>query len=331
MIIKGLLSIITPAYNSENYIGKLLDSVLTQTYPEIEMFVVDDGSTDNTKSVVQGYIGKFCNRGYTLIYIYQKNQGQSVAINTGLKMIKGEFLVWPDSDDWYSEDISLEQMVLALSNTTDEIGAVRCAYNRIVEDTLMIMRIDYPQQKGETKYFFDDIIKRRKSFWIEPGGWMVKTKFLDSFIPQRSIYTSKNTGQNYQLLLPYLFYKKCIGIERPLFSYLMRNRSHSHGLYDTFEKKIQQHHEVWKTQTETIKSLKGQDLKEIEHYLTIVNRRMSNQQCMICFQYNKQKEYRRLYNKRFDEYHTLLPIKGIILYICSFFPYSFQLINKAVK
>ena len=61
---KGLVNILTPAYNCASLITRLLDSVLEQTYPNIEMFVVDDGSTDDTANVVKSYINKFLDRGY---------------------------------------------------------------------------------------------------------------------------------------------------------------------------------------------------------------------------------------------------------------------------
>ena len=63
---KGLVTIITPSYNSAHLIIRLLDSVLTQTYPNVEMFVIDDGSTDDTKDVVESYILAFQRRGYVL-------------------------------------------------------------------------------------------------------------------------------------------------------------------------------------------------------------------------------------------------------------------------
>ena len=62
MIIKGLVSIVTPCYNGEKLIHRLLDSVLRQDYQQIEMIVVDDGSKDQTRSVVEGYVETFENR-----------------------------------------------------------------------------------------------------------------------------------------------------------------------------------------------------------------------------------------------------------------------------
>ena len=63
---KGLVSLLTPCYNAGHLIHRLLDSVLNQTYPFIEMIVIDDGSTDNSEQVIRSYISRFEERGYIL-------------------------------------------------------------------------------------------------------------------------------------------------------------------------------------------------------------------------------------------------------------------------
>ena len=66
------------------------------------MIVVDDGSTDNSKETIESYKSKFEEKGYSLLYIYQNNNGQAAAIDKGLKYVSGEYLIWPDSDDYFS-------------------------------------------------------------------------------------------------------------------------------------------------------------------------------------------------------------------------------------
>ena len=68
-----IVTLITSCYNTEKYIPHLLDSVLSQTYPDIEMIVVDDGSTDGTADVVRTYIPKFKSKGYFLTLLQQNN------------------------------------------------------------------------------------------------------------------------------------------------------------------------------------------------------------------------------------------------------------------
>ncbi|GLP99822.1 hypothetical protein GCM10007891_16760 [Methylophaga thalassica] len=98
-----LVSIIIPCYNREKYIRDAIDSCLRQTYPNIEIIVVDDGSKDNSVDVVKTYKDK-------VKLIVQQNGGVSVARNTGLKASNGEFLIFLDSDDWISDDLVKEHV-----------------------------------------------------------------------------------------------------------------------------------------------------------------------------------------------------------------------------
>ena len=96
-----LVSIITPCYNGEKTVSRYLDSVLNQTYKNIELIFVNDGSTDNTEQVVLSYEKIFEENGKKLIYIKQENKGLGGAINTGLKYFTGDFLCRADADDFF--------------------------------------------------------------------------------------------------------------------------------------------------------------------------------------------------------------------------------------
>ncbi len=85
------VSVIIPSYNRAVFLREAIESLLSQTYPVFEIVVVDDGSTDETKEV--------CDRYPNVKYIYQSNQGISVARNTGISVSKGEYLLFLDSDD----------------------------------------------------------------------------------------------------------------------------------------------------------------------------------------------------------------------------------------
>jgi amino acid adenylation domain-containing protein len=85
------ISVIIPAYNRARFLPEAIESVLSQTFPVLEIIVVDDGSTDETKEV--------CDHYPTVKYIYQDNQGVSAARNTGIKLSQGDYLIFLDSDD----------------------------------------------------------------------------------------------------------------------------------------------------------------------------------------------------------------------------------------
>ncbi|WP_155302134.1 glycosyltransferase [Desulfosarcina widdelii] len=97
---KYLISVITPTYNRRNFIGSAINSVLNQSYKNIEHIIVDDGSNDKTSDLVRD-IQKSDPR---VKYYYQENKGQSSARNFGLKLAMGDFICFLDSDDIFLEE-----------------------------------------------------------------------------------------------------------------------------------------------------------------------------------------------------------------------------------
>ena len=157
-----LVSIITPCYNGEKYLDRYFNSLLEQTYPSVELIFVNDGSTDNTEKIALEFGEKLREKGYDFTYIYQENAGQSAAINQGLKIFKGEYLNWMDSDDYLPDD-SVEKrvsflednpqigLVVGRSVVVDDInykqiglisetGMERTGVHQLVEDLQVILR-----------------------------------------------------------------------------------------------------------------------------------------------------------------------------------------------
>lgn len=95
---EGLVSVIIPTYNRSAFLKEAIESVMVQTYRPIECIVVDDGSTDDTKKVVEE-IAKTVDKNFKLLYIFQENSGSQVARNTGTKSSSGFFIQYLDSDD----------------------------------------------------------------------------------------------------------------------------------------------------------------------------------------------------------------------------------------
>jgi glycosyltransferase involved in cell wall biosynthesis len=113
-----LVSVIIPAWNAEKFIGETLESVFAQTWPHVEVIVVDDGSTDGTADVVHGLLKAKANSSIPLKLIRQKNKGPSGARNEGLRAAKGDFVAFLDADDlWFPE--TLEKLVGFAGNHPD--------------------------------------------------------------------------------------------------------------------------------------------------------------------------------------------------------------------
>ena len=101
-----LVSIIMPVYNGSNYISESLGSALNQTYKNIEIIIVNDGSSDNTEEIVKSY-------GTKVRYFKKENGGVSSALNLGIKNMKGKYFSWLSHDDMYSND-KIEKQIEAL-------------------------------------------------------------------------------------------------------------------------------------------------------------------------------------------------------------------------
>jgi glycosyltransferase involved in cell wall biosynthesis len=100
---KPKVSVIIPVYNTELYLHRCLDSVINQTLRNIEIICIDDGSTNKSLDIVNEYADKYARRmadGVRLVLITQKNKGAGIARNMGIKIAKGEYLGFVDSDDW---------------------------------------------------------------------------------------------------------------------------------------------------------------------------------------------------------------------------------------
>ena len=114
-------SFIIPVYNTEKYLNRCLNSVQNQTLGEFEAIIIDDGSTDNSKQVIDNYL-----QDNRFKYIYQINSGLSEARNTGIKQASGEYLLFLDSDDY----VSLELCEILSKTVEENIDVVKfqCKY-----------------------------------------------------------------------------------------------------------------------------------------------------------------------------------------------------------
>ena len=116
------ISVIVPIYNQKKYLAKCLDSILEQTYKNLEIILVDDGSTDGSSLICDNY-SKTDSR---IKVFHQKNKGVSAARNLGIKNVTGEYLVFIDPDDYIDRDYISYLLNLILTNKNCEL--VVCGY-----------------------------------------------------------------------------------------------------------------------------------------------------------------------------------------------------------
>ncbi len=113
---KPLVSVIIPVYNGEAYLGEAVQSVRVQGYEPLEIIIVDDGSTDQTKKVVANLEGN-------VRYIYQQNGGPPAARNTGLRAAKGELIAFLDADDlWPENKLEIQTRLMVADESIDVLA-----------------------------------------------------------------------------------------------------------------------------------------------------------------------------------------------------------------
>jgi glycosyltransferase involved in cell wall biosynthesis len=119
-----LVSVIIPTYNRAAFILKALQSVREQTYKFLEIIVIDDGSTDKTREMLNDYDGQ-------LHYFFQENKGISGARNAGIRNAHGEYIAFLDSDDYWVPEKTEQQVALFEQNHEYGLVASRCASIRL--------------------------------------------------------------------------------------------------------------------------------------------------------------------------------------------------------
>ena len=130
---EAIVSIIIPVYNAKKYLANTLDSVIKQTYKNLEIILVNDGSTDNSKDICESY-AKIDKR---IKVINKENGGVSSARNYGLALAKGEYISFIDSDDFLVTDM-IETLVNDIQNTNAEIAV--CGYWHVTEEEYQKIR-----------------------------------------------------------------------------------------------------------------------------------------------------------------------------------------------
>jgi len=287
-----MVSVVTPCFNGEGFVGRYLESILNQTYKNVELIFVNDGSTDRTEDIVKYYIHKFEENKMKLKYIYQKNGGQASALNRGLKIFEGDYLTWPDSDDILTAD-SIEKKVLFLENNK-EYGLVRTDGAIVKENNLSEIEGYFAKEnpnKLKEDLFLDFIIENK--VWFAPGCYMVRTKSFLDVNPNRTIYESR-AGQNWQMLLPITYKYKCGFIDEPLYLYVIRENSHSHSKieYKKILKRCDEHEDIL---IDTIEGISMQE-EEKKKYLNIIKEKYIRKKLDIASEFKDKNLAEKKYN-----------------------------------
>lgn len=305
-----LVSLISPCYNGANYLRPFLESVVSQTYHNIEFIFVDDGSTDNTKEILFSYKSKFEENGIKLCYIYKENGGQASAINAALPIFSGEFLMWCDSDDILLPE-NIEKKVSFLEKHS-ECGFV-LSHGVAVSNTSLNVPLWHLGRKvtAENDDLFADLIFERNVVY-GPATILVRREVFLSAIPTLTIYEGKQ-GQNWQLMLPLAYNSKAGYLEDVLFKYVIHSDSHSHKKL-SYEEQIKRDNDFELLIITTIASIPDISTDEVNRWYRSVRIKYLRQKLRHSFDYLKIKESRE-YKKELMQYDSLTNEDIMIIYL----------------
>ena len=207
------VSVIVPVYNTEKYLIRCLESLVNQTLNEMEVLVVDDGSTDSSPLILEKYIARFPDR---IRVIHKENGGQATARNMGIREARGKYIGFTDSDD-YVDNHMFEEMLKAAES--EDCDMVECNYHYIQDlkkgTQEIATRGNIRQYKNQKDMFIDPM--------TVPWSRLVKREILQKEglqFPEGLIY--EDTAFCIKML-PYI--KKEKYVDKQLYYYILREGS----------------------------------------------------------------------------------------------------------
>ncbi|WP_300534345.1 glycosyltransferase family A protein [uncultured Mameliella sp.] len=201
-LVPSRVSLIVPSYNVEAWLEDFIASVVAQTYKDLEVILVNDGANEATTEGLRAAVPGFEAEGYLVRLIEQDNKGLGGACDTGLKHFTGEFLMWPDPDDWLLPN-SVERRV-ALMRANPEVGLLRTNARLWIEAKGEYDGHFMPPE-GETRLagdLFENLLILRK--FHAPVCHMVRSEMFLQVHPDRSIWFGPRSSQNFQMLVPFV-------------------------------------------------------------------------------------------------------------------------------
>jgi glycosyltransferase involved in cell wall biosynthesis len=224
-----MVSVIIPVYNSAYFLSRCLDSVISQTYPNLEVVMIDDGSNDGSANICDDFVKK----DLRFKVYHQQNQGASLARRKGVEIARGEWLTFVDSDDIIENDY-IERLFHAVQQFHVKVAACDQIQHMegtdvVVDKTRETMLLDEKELHGR---FFS------YQFWGFGGKIYHKSVFKDVYFPSYTI------NEDY-VVMAQLFdrYKQIAYVPMGLYHYMIHSDSLSHQklsprMFDEFYNKL---------------------------------------------------------------------------------------------
>lgn len=189
-----IISVIVPVYNVEKYLHRCIDSILTQTFKDFELILVDDGSTDNSGNICDAY----CQKDNRIIVIHQDNQGQAAARNCALNIAKGDYISFVDSDDYIHPQM-FEVLIGIVSVSKSEVVLFQYVEGEDNRYFWEKTTSDYLLYNGKD-YLRNCLLNNERGCWVLWDKLFSRDCFKDLRLPEGRKYEDNATV--YKILYP---------------------------------------------------------------------------------------------------------------------------------
>ncbi|WP_130891428.1 glycosyltransferase family 2 protein [Fusobacterium ulcerans] len=212
-----MLSVIVAAYNVEKYIEKCINSLVNQTYKNLEILVVNDGSTDNTKEIMEKYEKEYKN----LKLLNKENGGLSSARNYGINHSKGEYITFVDGDDYVDEEMYEEMLDKMIRENSD---MCICNFRKIYSNKIKIPKLNYTLFKGELVHNF--LLRHDEIFAISCNKIYKKEIIINNniFFINKAFFDDLGFNSKY-----ILYTRKVSIVNKAFYNYIQREGSITKG------------------------------------------------------------------------------------------------------
>jgi len=231
------VSIAMPCYNKEQYIGKMFDSIIAQKWDNIELILVNDGSTDGTRNVIADYEPKFKARGYDVVIVDQKNAGVCAAAKAGLERVTGDYVCCIDADDMLDQEyVSLPVSFLEENRDYDYTA---CSYQTFTIDDEGKQILHSKFQYLENQKISPEIYMLHNNIVAAVWAYMLRIEYLKKCRIAETYFINTKGSHEPGFMIPLIAFDGKVKFlkEKPLYFFQV-DQENSHACHNTLEKAI---------------------------------------------------------------------------------------------
>ena len=300
-----LVSILVPCFNGAKYLKTFFESIIHQKYRPLEIVLIDDGSTDNTKDLFNYFSAIYSTKDCRFKYVFQNHSGQARAINTGLRNISGSFISWTDVDDILLPNNIKIKVDYLCNHPTIDFVMTNGYYVSDVNSSKLFFWGRKDNTDNRESYFHDLLMENDVSYG--PGSILIRKESFERIFPSYSIIES-DVGQNWQLILPLSYSLQHHIIDVDCCHYLKHSDSHSHQQRSLTDL-LKRNDNFYKLIHNVFLSINSMSRNEFQYYDNLIFLKYFERNLYLCykhFNFNLSKKYKYLLieKKMFKHKHT---------------------------